>query len=241
MTMTIRKTVAAAALLSTFVGTAAASTLVYDQPFAGFGGEQFDINSPDVPAALTLGQVEVSASQSGGVSTISVLTSADITAAGYQTIIIDVDGNGSADLEVGYENGTIFTQTRNGPGAFNAAIYPDNLGWTGKNVGSFVAGSITFADAGFNGSGFSLTTSDLGPDARVAGFVIYGDQGVQGVFLIDGSPVDFSGQGEAVIFADGDYFGDPLVSINAPFISIPAPSAAGLLSIAALAGTRRRR
>ena len=229
---------AAAAAIAPVV---AASPLVYDQAVAGFGGDQFDINSPDVPASLTLMQVEISASQVAGLSTISVSTSTDITSSDYQTVIIDADGNGSADIEVGYENGTVFTQARDGMGAFNSGNYADGLGWTGKNVGSFVAGAVTFADNGFNSSGFSLTTSDLGTNARVAGFGIYSDQGVQGVFNIDGNPVDFSGQGEAVIFADGDYFGDENVSNTSPFIPIPAPGAAGLLGLAGLAAARRRR
>ena len=174
-------------------------------------------------------------------STISVVTATDATADNYQTVIIDADGDGSADLEVGYENGVIFTQTRDGASGFNAGSYADGLGWTGKNVGSFVAGPVTFSDAGFDASGFTLTTSDLGTNARVAGFGIYSDQGVQGVIDIDGSPVNFSGQGEAVIYADGDYFGDENVSFDAPFIAIPTPGAAALFGAAGLAGLRRRR
>ena len=233
-------TIALTALV-TAAGAASADTLVYDQAVAGFGGDQFDINSPDVPSALNMSDVTLTASQSAGVTTLGMSTAADITGSGYQTFIIDTDGNGSADVEVGYEDGTIFTQTRDGMGAFNSGNYADGLGWTGKDVGSLVAGSITFSSSSLSPTGFTLTTSDLGADALVAGFGIYSDQGLEGTFTIDGDPVNFSGSGENIIFAEGDYFGDEFVSANAPFIAVPAPGSVALLAMGTLVGVRRRR
>lgn len=247
--MTSARTAAIAAVLGSSTLAAHAGTLVYNEATAGFeapGVDVFNVNSPDVPAGLNISPVEISFTRLGGQSTLTVNTAADITGSGYQTLILDTDGNGSADVEVGYENGTIFTQTRDGAGAFNSGNYSDGLGWTGKNVGSLVAGGITFSTSGLGSNGFTLTTSDLGIDALVAGFGIYSDQGLQGTYTIDGNPVNFSGNGENVIFAEGNYFGDENVSMDAPFIGatiipLPHPAALATAGLVGVGVMRRRR
>jgi hypothetical protein len=103
-----------------------------------------------------------------------------------------------------------------------------------------------FTSSGLTASGFTLTATGLSANALVAGFGIYSDQGLEGTVSIDGELVNFSGQGENVIFAGGDFFGDENVSIDSGAFTdiaiVPLPQAVGLAGAGiALMGLRRRR